>query len=292
MTPSQLQTLTRLLSEHFRTDVKVRAQRALSGGCIHNAVYLATNIGEFFCKHNQRAHYDNFTAEADGLEQLGSTRTLAVPAVHIVAETDQDAFLVLEYVHPGKPSTHFWEQFGEQLAALHRHRQPAFGYARDNYIGALPQSNRQHMDWTEFFIVERLQPMVARAVATQQMSHKDAQRFDALYPKLSAVFPAEPPALLHGDLWSGNFLCSANGAPVVFDPAVYFGHREAELAFMQLFGGFDDRLFQAYHAAFPLAPNWHARIDTFNLYPLLVHLNLFGRSYWPAIERTLRQYGV
>ncbi|MCS7012173.1 MAG: fructosamine kinase family protein [Chloroherpetonaceae bacterium] len=285
-------TLTHLLSERFQTTVKVLARRPVSGGCIHNAEYVKTNVGEFFFKHNARSHYENFQAEADGLRQLQSTNTLAVPTVHLVAATEHDALLVLEYIVQGVPSAKFWETFGEQLAALHRHTQMTFGYVRDNFIGALPQRNRPHSSWVEFFICERLQPMVERAVAAGQMTTNAVQRFESLYPKLPSIFPSEPPALLHGDLWSGNFLCNAQGNPVVFDPAVYFGHREAELAFMHLFGGFDQRLFDAYHCTFPLAPNWRARIDLYNLYPLLVHLNLFGRSYWSAIDTTLRRYGA
>lgn len=135
-------------------------------------------------------------------------------------------------------------------------------------------------------------PMLRLALQERVLSPDEVRRVERLFPKLEALIPNESPALLHGDLWSGNFLIDERGLPVVIDPAVYFGHREAELAFMHLFGGFDKRLFEAYHRVFPLQADWQERMEVFNLYPLLVHVNLFGRSYWRQIETTLKKFGV
>jgi protein-ribulosamine 3-kinase len=284
--------LEHLLSSHFGTGVRILRYLPLSGGSIHHAERIETNVGTFFVKHNHASHYENFVAEVDGLECLRKTQTLRVPQTILVACASGTAFLVLEYLDTHPPAKNFWERFGESLAALHRHRAEQFGYERHNFIGALVQHNTPHSSWSEFFIAERLSPMIARAYQSGLLSAHERARLERLFPMLEQFCPDEPPALLHGDLWSGNFLSGPHGLPVVFDPAVYFGHREAEIAFMHLFGGFHERLFQAYHAAFPLAPNWQARMDVFNLYPLLVHLNLFGRSYWSGIEQTLRRFSL
>jgi fructosamine-3-kinase len=286
------ESLEQVLSSHFGTSVQILRRVSLSGGSIHHAERLETSAGTFFVKHNHASHYENFLAEVDGLERLRQTRTLRVPQTILVTKESDTAYLVLEYLDAHPPAKNFWEHFGESLAALHRHQAEHFGYERDNFIGALVQRNTLHSSWSEFFIEERLSPMIARACRSGLLSASEAKRLEQLFPKLEQFFPDEPPALLHGDLWSGNFLSGPQGLPVVFDPAVYFGHREAEIAFMHLFGGFHERLFQAYHATFPLAPQWQARMDVYNLYPLLVHLNLFGRAYWSGIERTLRRFSL
>lgn len=276
----------------FGTQVSIGSRERIGGGCIHHAERIETNLGTFFLKHNTHDHYENFQAEADGLQTLANTHTLCVPNNIAVATVNSTACLILEWIETGSERQDFWEQFGEALAELHQHSQDTFGYKRDNFIGALPQSNKSHTDWCEFFREERLLPMLRRALVQGRLSSEEVKRVERVFPKLELFIPAEPPALLHGDLWSGNFLVNQQGLPVVIDPAVYFGHREAELAFMQLFGGFDRRLFDAYNAVFPLESNWQERIGLFNLYPLLVHVNLFGRSYWRQIEVILKNLGV
>lgn len=285
-----LSWLDTALSSHFGQRITILKCTHLSGGSIHHAAKVETSVGTFFVKHNTVQHHENFLAEADGLACLRATHTFAVPETLLVGATDHEAFLVLHYVEQGAASSAFWDTFGERLALLHRHSAAQFGYKQHNFIGALPQQNTWHRRWSEFFIEERLRPMLKRARQASLLSVHEVKRVERLFPALESFFPDEPPALLHGDLWSGNFLVGSEGLPVLFDPAVYFGHREAEIAFMHLFGGFSERLFEVYHAVFPLVPEWRARLEVFNLYPLLVHLNLFGRSYWSAIERTLRRF--
>ncbi len=267
-------------------------RRRIGGGCIHHAERIETNEGTYFIKHNKPTQYENFQAEADGLQTLAQTNTLRVPRVVAVAHSEHNAWLVLECIEAGAERKDFWEHFGETLARLHQHTQLAFGYKRDNFIGALPQQNRTHNTWSDFSREERLLPMIRLALQEGRLSSSEAKRLENLFPKLDALIPNEKPALLHGDLWRGNFLIDERGLPTVIDPAVYYGHREAELAFMNLFGGFDRRLFEAYHAIFPLEQDWRKRIGVFNVYPLLVHLNLFGRSYWREIDAILRTVGV
>lgn len=284
--------IARVLESVFGKMVAIISREPLSGGCIHHAERVRTTFGEFFLKHNTPDQHENFQAEANGLKTLAETHTLRVPKCIAVSNTQPTAFLILEWIESGKKLSDFWEHFANALANLHRHTQPTFGYKRENFIGILPQRNRPHTTWCDFFREERLLPMLKLALRHQRLSLDDIKRVEQLFPKLETLIPDELPALLHGDLWSGNLLVDKHGLPVVIDPDVYYGHREAELAFMHLFGGFDARLFEAYNAVFPLETAWRKRIDLFNLYPLLVHLVLFGRSYWGQIDAALKKFSL
>jgi protein-ribulosamine 3-kinase len=186
--------------------------------------------------------------------------------------------------------TNYWKDFAQKLAQLHKNTAPIFGLDHDNYIGSLPQSNRQTQKWTDFFISQRLEPLVTKAVASGLLDSQTAQRFDRLFSKLDQLIPEEKPALLHGDLWSGNVMTDEHGEVCLIDPAVYYGHREVDLAFSTLFGAFHGEFYEAYNEAFPLEKGWKQRIDLFNLYPLLVHLILFGRSYYHQVISTLEKF--
>jgi protein-ribulosamine 3-kinase len=284
--------IVRVLKTAFGKPIAITTRRRVGGGCIHHAERITTTIGDIFIKYNARHQDENFQAEADGLKTLADTKTLRVPTCIAISHSDHEACLILEWIDSKPKRADFWEQFGETLAHLHQHTNLHFGYKRDNFIGALPQRNKAHATWCDFFREERLMPMLRLALQERVLSPDEVRRVERLFPKLEALIPNESPALLHGDLWSGNFLIDERGLPVVIDPAVYFGHREAELAFMHLFGGFDKRLFEAYHRVFPLQADWQERMEVFNLYPLLVHVNLFGRSYWRQIETTLKKFGV
>jgi len=177
------------------------------------------------------------------------------------------------------------------LAELHRFGAPCFGWERDNFIGTLPQRNRAEDSWADFFWSQRLEPQLARAIAAGLASSRLRSGLERLGSKLTElVGPSEPPARLHGDLWGGNLHVDAEGAPCLIDPAAYGGHREIDLSMMRLFGGFGERVFRAYDEVFPFAPGYAERIALYQLYPLLVHLNLFGGSYGESIERSLARY--
>jgi fructosamine-3-kinase len=158
-------------------------------------------------------------------------------------------------------------------------------------MGSLPQSNEESDSWSSFFIKRRLQPQVQPAQNAGLLDSKSVKAFELLYKNLQDLLPEQEPALLHGDLWSGNLITNSDGGPCLIDPAVYYGNREVDLAMTRLFGGFSQEFYDAYHEAFPLPPNDFDRVDLYNLYPLLVHLNLFGSSYLPGIKATLRRFG-
>ena len=272
----------------------IKTTRRLSGGDINDAFEVELSSGvRVFLKTNPSAPVNMFPAEAQGLDWLRSARALRIPEVLAVSSgrDGEPCFLVLELLTPGKPKHDFDEQLGRGLAGLHRSGAEGFGLALDNFIGSLPQRNRAHDTWADFFWYERLEPQLARAVAAGQASSRMRASFERLASKLSRLLgPTEPPARLHGDLWGGNLHVDAQGAPCLIDPAVYGGHREVDLAMMRLFGGFGERVFRAYEEVWPLSPGHAERIALYQLYPLLVHLNLFGGGYADSVERSLARY--
>ncbi|MGH8689449.1 MAG: fructosamine kinase family protein [Burkholderiales bacterium] len=253
----------------------VAAAEAVSGGCIHRC-YRVTVAGRTgFLKVNDAQYADVFAAEADGLTAL-RTAGLRSPEPISQGLAGADAYLVLEYLELGERGD--FAELGRLLASAHRKPGQRFGWHRDNYIGATPQRNGWCDDWAEFWRERRLRPQVALA---------QAKGFDVQMPSLSLLAGHRPqPSLLHGDLWRGNAGFTAQG-PVVFDPAVYYGDREADLAMTELFGGFPREFYRAYDEAFPLDPGYDKRKHLYNLYHLLNHLNLFGGGYLGQVQATL-----
>lgn len=280
-----------VLSDHTQQQVKIHSSQPVSGGCINSTLSITTSIGNYFVKFNSASAYPQmFEREAEGLQLLASAAAIPAPQVVGLGEGGDQSFLILELIDPAARSKDFWEEFGRSMASLHQHSSDRFGLDHDNYIGSLPQYNAWHHRWTDFFIEQRLQKQVERAYDNGMIESKHLNSFDRLYQGMDAIFPDEPPALLHGDLWSGNFMVNENGQACIIDPAVYYGHREAELAFTQLFGGFDRGFYQAYHEVYPLQPGFQQRKDLYDLYPLMVHVNLFGGGYLASVESILRAY--
>jgi fructosamine-3-kinase len=273
--------------------------RPLSGGDINVAHALKLADGRaVFVKTNPHEPAGMFAAEARGLGWLDAARAVRVPAVlghgrGDLGDPDDDegpGFLLLELIASAPPTRDFDEQLGRGLAALHRSGAPGFGLDHDNFIGPLPQDNHAagEATWAAFYRERRLAPLLERAAARGLASPRMRRGFDELFEQLeNLVGPPEPPARLHGDLWGGNLLTDDTGGPCLIDPAVYGGHREIDLAMMRLFGGFGAGVFAAYEEAFPLAPGASERVPLYQLYPLLVHVNLFGSSYVPSVEAAL-----
>ena len=263
----------------------VVAWDGVSGGDINDAHEAQLADGRWvFVKSNREAPAGMFEAEARGLDWLGQARALRVPEV--IAQGP--SFLVLECIRPGPRKPDFDERLGRGLAALHRWGAPSFGLDHDNFIGRLPQSNRPLPTWAEFYRERRLLPQLQLAIAGQRASPAMRRGFDRLLARLEErVGPPEPPARLHGDLWGGNAMVDEQGMPCLIDPAVHGGHREVDLAMMRLFGGFGSRVFAAYHEAFPLSPGHEERVPLYQLYFLMVHVNLFGGSYVASVEQAL-----
>lgn len=263
--------------------------RSLAGGDVADAFLVTSSSGRrVFVKSRVGAPPGMFAAEARGLTWLGDAGALRVPEVIAVGELEP-GFLALEYLEPGSPRGDFDEALGRGLASLHQTPAAAFGLDHDNFIGPLPQRNAARASWVEFFIEQRLEPQLALALASGAGRPGWSARFSALCRRLPGWVPEEPPQRLHGDLWGGNLHVGPAGEPCLIDPAAYAGHREVDLAMMRLFGGFAPRVFEAYREAFPLLPGASERVPLYQLYPLLVHVNLFGGSYVGSVERALAQ---
>jgi fructosamine-3-kinase len=263
----------------------------VAGGDINQALRATLADGrEIFVKYRRGARADMYEAEADGLAWLASSDAFRVPEVVAVGTADA-AFLALEWLQFGASTTLAQERFGQALATLHRVGADSFGYSRDNYIGPLAQPNDPAETWTEFYGERRVRPMARSAAAAGGIEERMLPAVDVLLSRLDALIASdEPPARLHGDLWSGNGAFLPDGTPCLIDPAVYGGHREVDLAMMSLFGGFEERCFDAYHEAFPLEPGWDERVPLYQLYPVLVHAVLFGGAYGATAEAIINRY--
>lgn len=263
-------------------------QQSVGGGCINEITRLwFDDDRRLILKHNERAPADLFAAEAAGLEALAQTRTLRMPAVLLV--TGQ--LLLLEDLGSGRPRPGYWEQLGHGLAALHRQTRDRFGFTMNTYCGTTLQHNPASSNGHEFFAQQRLLPLAASAAQRGLLEQADLAALERVAHRLERWIPHMPATLIHGDLWSGNVHCDAEGGPALIDPACYWGWAEAELAMTLLFGGFDSSFYAAYQERSTLATDWRERAPLYNLYHLLNHLLLFGTGYREAIRRTLHRFG-
>lgn len=259
-----------------------------SGGSINQAARVETADTIAFLKWHPNPPPAMFEVEADGLRRIDDTETVRVPEVLAVDET----WLLLEWLPIGSTNNgEAGEQLGRQLAELHRTTADSYGLAHDNYIGSTPQQNGWFNNWVTFWCERRLRPQMELARERGRMTARRRRLLERMVERAEAWFAHEPPAsLLHGDLWSGNWMTLQSGKPALVDPAVYYGDREADVAMTQLFGGFPQAFHAAYREMWPLPAGFEERRDLYNLYHLLNHLNLFGGSYGASVDRTLERY--
>jgi len=256
------------------------SRSAIGGGCINQCYRLAGRDRSYFVKVNASDRRAMFEAEATALAEIAATATVRVPAPICWGANRDASWLVLEYIELAQTKSGSMSELGVALAALHRVTQSEFGWIADNTIGSTPQLNTRGGDWIEFWRKRRLGYQLALAAkngAPSSLLAKGERLARDFAPLLAGC--AVKPALLHGDLWGGNAGFDASGSPVVFDPAVYYGHHEADLAMTELFGGFDAEFYAAYRAGSPLDPGYRVRKDLYNLYHVLNHYNLFGGGY-------------
>jgi fructosamine-3-kinase len=270
----------------------VKLARAVSGGDASEAAQLTLEDGRrIFVKTREGCASDTFVRESEALEWLRDARAFRVPRVLAVSNGNDASppFLALAWIESA-PRVRDWdERLGRGLAVLHRAGVPSFGAAHDGYLATFPQPNAPCDTFAEFWVTRRLEPQLRRALDAGLGSSAIKRGFERVFARIDTlVGPPESPSRLHGDLWNGNVLTDESGLPVLIDPAPYGGHREIDLAMMRLFGGFQERVYSAYEEQYPLSPGAAERIPLWQLYPLLVHVNLFAGSYVATLERTLR----
>ncbi|MCK9396401.1 MAG: fructosamine kinase family protein [Methylobacter sp.] len=282
------QPIVQLIESATLQPFKLFKVTALTGGDINAAYRLQTENLSFFVKLNSPDRLAMFEAEALGLQALAQARTIRVPKLIACGKTADHAFLALEYIALNNLNPRSEQLLGQQLAKLHKQKQAYFGWRCDNTIGSTVQVNGRHTDWVTFWQEQRLGHQLTLAAAKgygsrlQTLGEKLCANLEPLF---SGYRPQ--PALVHGDLWRGNVAADEQGNPVIYDPACYFGDRETDLAMTELFGGFSPAFYQAYQAVYPLTPGYASRKTLYNLYHILNHLNLFGRSYQHQAENMI-----
>lgn len=269
---------------------KINNSVSISGGDISRAYILDTESDRFFCKLNSSPDANAmFIAEMEGLQAISKTKTIKTPAVFGVHELEQGACLLMEYIPSKGPGTKDWELLGAQLAEMHQKGSNYYGWENSNFIGNLPQANQKDDNWASFYAKNRLIPQFEVAVAQAYLGEDEVPGLEKIISVIASCCPDVKPSLVHGDLWSGNYLISENGVPYLIDPAVYFGHNEIDLSMSRLFGGFGSSFYSAYFEINPPQPGETNRMLVYQLYYLLVHLNLFGKTYYSTVKEILQR---
>ncbi len=263
----------------------------VGGGSINQTYKVLTDVGTYFVKVNNVQTYPKFfEKELSGLKFLKEANCLNVVQALGCFHHEQYNYLVLEWIEEGPMMNNYWEELGEGLAKLHLKTNKYFGFSEDNYLSSLPQINSKNSSWADFYIEQRLEPLVKRASDLALIDSQIAKKLVDYYKLVESVFPDEPPALLHGDLWKGNVLANEEGKPTLIDPAIYFGHREMDIAMTQFVGKFPNEFYDAYQSVYPLKEDWEYRMDFCLIYYQLVHLNLFGNSYLNQLSGNLDRW--
>ncbi len=284
------QRVLKLLSQHLPS--KVIDVKRVSGGSINQCYEIQTLKQVFFCKQNSATKFPQlFLKEKNALEWISTHGSIKTPKVFACFEEEDIQILILEWIEQGPRNKVFWTTFGEQLAALHLIAGTHFGWSENNYLGSVGQNNIYSNNWIYFFINQRILPLVDKCLGLHLLEQKHRIQFEHLWKVMPSVFGNnEKPFLIHGDLWNGNFLCSQDGQPYLIDPAIYYGHPSIDMGMTDLFKGFDQDFYKAYNYHRPLAKNYEEQWKICNLYPLLIHLLLYGSSYKKPLEVLLNGF--
>lgn len=281
------------LAELNGSPVHLLSTHSVGGGCINHAIKISCSVGDYFLKWNASAPSDLFLKEAAGLDEMRTVDNpyLIIPKVIWSKETDEcPGLLLMEYLPPANSTSGFDERLGRGIARLHRKTATVFGFHHSNYCGTTVQDNTWTNNWTEFYAQRRIWPLVLQIIASRGMTSVEQKIYERLVEKIPQLLShLTVPSLIHGDLWSENYMYSANG-PALIDPACYYADREMELGMMQLFGGFSPKVWSAYQEEFPLPEGWKQRIPLYQLYHILNHHLLFGGSYGRQALEIAKEY--
>jgi protein-ribulosamine 3-kinase len=275
-----------------RLSISTLSAKGVGGGSINETYRLETPDGRLFCKVNSSSAFPGlFALEKSGLEELAKQKLIRTPGVIDCFEWNSYQVLLLEWISEGHRSDKFWNSFGTQLAALHKITRDKYGAHENNYMGSVPQDNSSSTNWPDFLEKQRLIPMMYLCSDKKLLTKNHREQFHKIIKHLPEIFESSHcPSLQHGDLWSGNFMCDENSQPVLIDPAVYYGHPSVDLAMTTLFGGFHSLFYDSYHYISPFPSNYREQWKVCNLYPLLIHLYLFGSGYLRQIESILNEF--
>ena len=284
------QAIEQAIAAGTNRDFRCRSSTPVGGGCIHSAHRVDGEDRSYFVKFNSVECIAMFETEAQALQAMAATQTVKVPQPLCQGAAEGTAYLVLEWLPLCSGHAAGDRILGRQLAAMHRIEQPYYGWTQDNFIGSTPQCNDPADNWYAFWKTQRLGFQLELA-AQNGFGGRLQRDGDRLCDRLDAFFDAyrPQPALLHGDLWDGNHAMDESGQPVIFDPASYYGDREADLAMTELFGGFGADFYAAYNESYPLDPGYSTRKTLYNLYHILNHLNLFGGGYLSQAEAMIQR---
>lgn len=273
-------------------DFQIDSITGITGGDINEARLLKTNQGDYFLKFNNVPHAaEMFTSEVVGLHALAASNVIRTPLIIGQGMIQNYAFLLLEYLPTEVVQDTFWEHFGKTLATFHGVAiQKEFGWKENNFIGSLAQKNTWHSTWQDFYAQERLLPQMKQSLESNSLEKSDLAALEKLIKRLPEICPTEPATLIHGDLWSGNYVAVGGEEVALIDPSVCYAHREMDIAMSQLFGGFHRDFYYHYNNIYPLEVGFEQRMPIYQLYYLLVHVNLFGTSYVPAVRRILEVF--
>ncbi|MDA3851790.1 MAG: fructosamine kinase family protein [Spirochaetaceae bacterium] len=266
---------------------------SVGGGCINQCFIMCCPSGaQYFIKKNRFELKDMFQAEAFGLIDLKKQPGPSLPAPLAMGEDGKESFLILEKIESSSLVSNFWSDFGRSLGLMHLHgEENHYGWHRDNYIGSTPQKNHRYSSWIEFFAEQRLRYQGDMAKHRGLISSEDRAELQSLTERLSEIlYEPQKPQLIHGDLWSGNFIVGPDGMAWIFDPAAYWGHGEADLAMTEMFGGYHRDFYSAYREVYGEEPGYSDRREIYNLYHYLNHLNLFGSSYYSKVKSIIHKY--
>ena len=276
------------LEKAFNLSIELSAISKIGGGDINEAFQLTFNDSTYFLKLNSSINFPKmFEAEYRGLEMLRKSSSFIIPRAYFYGDFEENSYLLMEWLDLSANGD--WTNFGRVLANLHKKTDQNFGLDHDNYIGSLIQLNSQTESWSEFYANQRLLPLFRQAFDLNYFDADDQNKLQRLLNNVDNIYPKEVPSFIHGDLWSGNAsFCKT--IPTLYDPAVYFGHREMDLAMTLLFGGFPKEMYDAYNEVYPLEIKWKERVEINQLYPLLVHVLLFGGSYVRQVKNILKRF--
>lgn len=286
---TQISNLEEVVLNQKGVLITIEELKSVGGGDINEAYQVRTNNKDLFLKLNKQDLFIGmFEAEKLGLELLQEKSDFAIPEPLLAGHIPGHDFLIMEWIDLSSKGD--WNKFGQFLANMHQQTHRSFGLDHQNYIGSLQQDNTPEESWSAFYINRRLNPLCKKAFDSGQIDRSILGAFENLYKRLDEIYPNEPPALLHGDLWSGNRAFTPQGIPSIYDPAVYYGHREMDLAMTKLFGGFPEEMYLTYQESFPLENGWKNRIQIGQLYPLLVHVILFGGGYVSQVRSIVGKF--